>query len=159
MRKYVIFFLVILFFSACATTKTVYVPTESVHKIEYRDSVIRIVDTVKIEIPKEKIIEVVPQLDTSVLETKLAISTAYLDTDNKVIHHTLENKPNSLKTAIDTVVVIKTKTEYLEKPVIVEVEKEVKYIPKIYRYAMWFSLTVLLMIGLKLFSKFKGGLF
>lgn len=156
MRKYVFFFLVILFFSACATTKTVYVPTESVHKIEYRDSVIRIVDTVKIEIPREKIIEVVPQLDTSVLETKLAISTAYLDTDNKVIHHTLENKPNSLKTAIDTVVVIKTKTEYLEKPVIQEIEKPIKYVPKIFWVALWFSIGVIILIVLKLYLKFKG---
>lgn len=156
MKKSIIFLLITMLFSACAATKTVYVPAETVHKIEYRDSLIRVIDTVKVEIPKEKIVEVIPQIDTSRIETKIAYSVAYLDTDNKVIHHTLENKPEGLKTIIDTVVVIKTRTEYMEKPYIQEIEVPTPYIPKIFWAALWFSIGVIILIFLKLYLKFKG---
>lgn len=118
--------LILLFFVGCATTK--YIPVQGEHKIEIRDSIIRVVDTVTIEIPKEKIVEVIPQLDTSRLETKLAHSTAYLDRNKRTIHHTLEHKKTALKTQIDTVFVTQTRTEYKDKVVIEEVE--VPVIPK-----------------------------
>ena len=109
--------------------KTVYVPVQGETKIEIRDSLIRVVDTIRVEIPKERIVEVIPQLDTSRLETKLAISTAYLDTNKKTINHTLEHKKGALKTKIDTVFITQTKTEYVEKPIIETVEVEKPYIP------------------------------
>ena len=112
--------LILLFFVGCA--KTVYVPVQGEHKIEIRDSIIRVVDTVTIEIPKEKIVEVIPEVDTSYLETKLAHSTAYLDRNKRTIHHTLEHKKTALKTQIDTVFVTQTRTEYKDKVVIEEVE-------------------------------------
>lgn len=112
--------LILLFFVGCATTK--YIPVQGEHKIEIRDSIIRVVDTVTIEIPKERIVEVIPQLDTSRLETKLAHSTAYLDRNKRTIHHTLEHKKTALKTQIDTVFVTQTRTEYKDKVVIEEVE-------------------------------------
>ena len=109
--------------------KTVYVPVQGETKIEIRDSLIRVVDTIRVEIPKERIVEVIPQLDTSRLETKLAISTAYLDTNKKTINHTLEHKKGALKAKIDTVFITQTKTEYVEKPIIETVEVEKPYIP------------------------------
>lgn len=143
-------------FLLCGCTKQVYIPTDTKHIIEYRDSLIYLTDTLVVEIPKEIVKEIKPVIDTSRLETKIAFSEAYVDTVDMTLHHTLKNKPNSLKTAIDTVFVVKTKTEYLEKPVIVEVEKPVKYVPKIYKYSLWFSIGVLLFIGLKIYLKFKG---
>ena len=77
--------------------KTVYVPVQGEHTIEIRDSIIRVVDTVTIEVPKERIVEVVPEVDTSYLETKLAYSTAYLDRNKRTIHHTLEHKKTALR--------------------------------------------------------------
>lgn len=124
---FILILLLLSIISSCTVTK--YVPTEAVHKIEYRDSIIRIVDTVRVEIPKEKVVEVLPEIDTSYLEIKTARSTAFLDRSSKTIRHTLESKQNSLKAAIDTVVVIQTKTEYVEKPVIETVEVEKLYIP------------------------------
>lgn len=125
MKHLLIIFSIILM--GCA--KTVYVPVQGETKIEIRDSLIRVVDTIRVEIPKERIVEVIPQLDTSRLETKLAISTAYLDTNKKTINHTLEHKKGALKAKIDTVFITQTKTEYVEKPIIETVEIEKPYIP------------------------------
>lgn len=156
MKNLAIILAVAALFIGCAAQKTVYVPVEGQHKIEYRDSIIHITDTIKVEIPKEKIVEVVPQLDTSRLETKLAISTAFLDTTKRTINHTLEHKPTALKQAIDTVIVVQTKTEYLEKPTIVEVETPVKYVPTIYKYSLWFSIAIIAFVLRGIFLKIRG---
>lgn len=138
-------------------TKTVYVPTETIYKTEVRDSIIYFKDTIEVRIPEEKIVEVLPEIDTSFLETNIASSVAYLDRDNKTLHHTLENKPTSLKTVIDTVIVTKVVKEYLEKPYIQEIEVPTPYIPKIFWAALVFSIVVIIVIVLKIYLKFKGG--
>lgn len=154
MKNLAIILAVAALFIGCAAQKTVYVPVDGQHKIEYRDSIIHITDTIKVEIPKEKIVEVVPQLDTSRLETKLAISTAFLDTTKRTINHTLEHKPTALKQAIDTVIVVQTKTEYLEKPTIVEVETPVPYIPKGFWWLLGWAIFTLGIIIFRVWSKF-----
>lgn len=140
----------LLSINSCATTK--YVPVQGQHTIEIRDSIIRVVDTVTIEIPKEKIVEVIPEVDTSYLETKLAFSTAYLDRNNKTIHHTLEHKETALKTKIDTVFITHVKTEYKDKVVIEEVE-----VPVIPTWAWFVMMFAALMAGvtiMKIIGKF-----
>lgn len=145
--------LIICLMSLPSCAKTIYVPVQGEYRIEYRDSLIYLKDTVTVEIPKEKIVEVLPQIDTSYLETKLAHSTAFLDLDSKTIHHTLENKPNSLKTAIDTVVVVQTKTEYKDKVVIEEVE--VPVIPNwMWGVCIYAALTVGILL-MKIIGKFR----
>lgn len=155
MKKLIIVGLVLMVVFGCA--KTVYVPVQGETKIEIRDSLIRVVDTVTIEVPKERIVEVVPEVDTSYLETKLAYSTAYLDRNKRTIHHTLEHKKTALKTQIDTVFVTQTRTEYKDKVVIEEVEVPVKYVPKIYHISMYFSIAVIAFIIAYIIYKIKGG--
>lgn len=147
-----ILFILIFILMGCAT-KTVYIPTESKHRIEYRDSLIYLNDTVYVNVPYEKVLNIVP--DTSRLETSVAKSIAYLDTIQHKIHHTLENKNTAIKTVRDTVIVVQTKIEYLEKPVIQEVEKPTPYIPTIFWVSLWFSIAVIITILVKLFIKFK----
>ena len=143
--------LILLFFVGCATTK--YIPVQGETRIEIRDSIIRVVDTVTIEVPKEKIVTVIPEVDTSYLETKLAFSTAYLDRNNKTIHHTLEHKKTALKTQIDTVFVTQTRTEYKDKVVIEEVE--VPYIPNwLWGVCIYAALTVGILL-MKIIGKFR----
>lgn len=139
-----------MFLMGC--TKTVYVPVQGENIIEYKDSVIRVVDTVTIEIPKEKIVEVVPEVDTSYLETKLAYSMAYLDRNNKTINHTLEHKETALKAQIDTVIITQTKTEYKEKVVVEEVE--VPYIPKWAWIVMMYAALMAGVTIMKILGKF-----
>lgn len=141
--------------TACAATKTVYVPTQAETKIEYRDTTIYLRDTIRVEIPKEVIREVIPIVDTSILETSVAKSQAWIDTINKKLMHHLENKKTNLKAKVDTVVIVKTKNEYIEKPIIQEVEVPVKYIPKIYNYSLWFSIAVIAFILGRFILRFK----
>ena len=63
-----------------------------------------------------------------------------------------------IKYVYDTVVVTQIEKEYIEKPVIVEVEKPIPYIPKIYKLAMIFAIGVIVFFGIRLFIKLKGGL-
>lgn len=117
----------------CTTTK--YIPVQGEHKIEYRDSIIHLKDTITLYLEKERIVEIVSDIDTSRVETSVAKSTAYLDKENKKLIHEIENKP-SIKAKIDTVFVVVNKTEYIKEPVIQEVPIEVPYIP----YYAWIAI-------------------
>lgn len=139
----------------CAATKTVYVPTEAVTKIEYRDSLIYIRDTVKIEIPKEIVREVAPQVDTSRLETSVAISEAYLDTLDRKLHHTLKNKKTALEAKLDTIVRVEFVNQYLEKPIIQEVEVPTPYIPTFAWICIVFTCCSIVSIIMKIIMKFR----
>ena len=90
----------------------------------------RVKDTVYIELPVERIVEVIPELDTLKMETSVAEATAYLDVDRKQLRGELRNKKTQLPAKVDTLVIFKNKIEYLEKPVIQKVETPVPYIPK-----------------------------
>lgn len=146
-------FILTLMLAGCTTTKTVYVPSEREHIIVYMDSIIYLNDTIYVNVPYEKVQNIVP--DTSILETSVAKSIAYLDTTQHKIHHTLENKNTAIKKVRDTVIVVQTKTEYLEKPVIQEVEKPTPYIPTVFWISLWFSIAVIITISAKLFIKFR----
>lgn len=152
MRKFLTFFVITFLVTACAATKTVYVPTDAETIIEYRDTTIRVVDTIKVEVPREVIKEVMPIIDTSRLETSIAYSEAFIDTLDKKLHHTLRNKETALKGKLDTIVRVQYVNKYIEKEVINEVEVEVPYIPKwcwiIMMYAaLMAGITIMKIIG------------
>ena len=104
---------------SCGTIKEI--PVQTVEKVVYRDSLIYVNDTLTIPVPYEKIVEVLPEVDTSHLETSVAKSTAYLDTAKRKLHHTLEQK-GSIKYVHDTVHVVQYVDRIIEKDVPVEVE-------------------------------------
>lgn len=134
----------------CAGTKKIqYVPTQTEYRVEYRDSIIHIRDSIRVEVPKEVIREILPILDTSRLQTKVAQSIAYVDTLNRKLIHKLENKP-SFNTKIDTIVKVVYKTEYLEKPIITEVEVPKPYIPKIFWVLLIYAVGTIILFILKL---------
>ena len=113
-----ILFLILLLFVSCSTIK--YVP---VKETEYVTVTETLVDTViKWTPPIEKIVNETKDT-TSTVETSLAKSTATVS--NGTLHHTIENKKDSIKTKIVYKDKIITKTEYKEVPVEVEVEKKV----------------------------------
>lgn len=152
MKKILKFIWIIGIFLLWGCAKTVYVPAETIYKTEVRDSIIKITDTLRVEVPKEVIKEVLPIIDTSRLETKVAQSIAYVDTLNRKLIHKLENKP-SFNTKIDTIVKVVYKTEYLEKPVITEVEKEIPYVPTFAWICIIYSI---LSIGIKIYRLFRN---
>lgn len=133
MKKLVLSFFIIL---VSCSPKIVYVPTNTDTHIEYRDSVIYKVDTLKIAVPVETVKEVVPPMDTLKMETSVAEAKAWVDTTTNALKGVLKNKKTALS---QPQVVYKEKIQYrdslvkVEVPVPVEVEKVVKVVPWIYR--------------------------
>ena len=148
-----LFLLILLFvLVSCGTTK--YLPVQTIEKIEYRDSLIYIKDTITIPIEKEVIKEVIPSIDTSYLETSVAKSVAYLDTAKRQLHHTLTQE-GEVKTIIDTTHIITYIDRIVEKEVPVEVEVEKPYIPTFFWIVAIYAAIITLLIALKAYLKLK----
>lgn len=143
MKRALIFLVSAGLMTGCGATR--YIPVESTETV--RDTVILKPDTVRIEIPRERVVEAVPQLDTLNMETSVASAKAYLDTLTRTLKGSLENKPVELKKEIQTI----EKTKFVERKVEVPVEV-VKTKCRIPRWA-WISLMVnLALVGLGLFK-------
>ena len=110
--------LIILLLTSCSTIK--YIP---VKETEYVTVTETLVDTVIKWAPPIEKTDKETKDTTSTVETSLAKSTATVS--NGTLHHTIENKKDSIKTKIVYKDKIVTKTEYKEVPVEVEVEKKV----------------------------------
>lgn len=137
-----------LYFISCRTVKEV--PVQTIEKIIYKDTLVYIQDSIKVEVPYQVVKEVIPTMDTSYIKTSVAESIAYVDTAKKKLHHTLTQKGH-IAAKIDTVVHV----EYIEK--LVERETPIKVeVVKYKRDALfwvllgWAVLCVFL-VSLKLF--------
>lgn len=128
-RKILCFSLLYVLLCGCSTIKEV--PIQQIDRIEYRDSVVFVHDTISVPVPYEVVREVIPDIDTSYLETSVARSVAYLDKDKKQLSHTLEQK-GEVKTKYDTVIVVEYVDKYIEREIPVPVEVEKPYIPKFF---------------------------
>ena len=110
--------LFILLLTSCSTIK--YVP---VKETEYVTVTETLVDTVIKWMPPVEKADKETKDTTSTVETSLAKSTATVS--NGTLHHTIENKKDSIKTKIVYKDKIIKQTEYREVPVEVEVVKKV----------------------------------
>lgn len=146
---------ILLGIGGCSTVKHVkYVPIQTEERVEVRDSIVYVRDTVEIPIERQIIKEIIPSVDTSYLSTDLARSTAYLDTLERKIHHTLEQR-GTIKAKIDTFYLtkIEEKTVYKDRPV--EVEIPVKYVPSFYKFCLWWFIGCVILIALWIVMKLK----
>lgn len=144
---------ILLGICGCSTVKHVkYVPIQTEERVEVRDSLIYIRDTVTVEIPKEIVKEIVPTDTISILKTSVAVSEARLEQGH--LHHTLEQS-GTVKTKIDTFYLtnIKEKTVYKDRPV--EVEIPVKYVPSFYKFCLWWFIGSVILIALWIVMKIK----
>ena len=134
---------------SCGTPKYI-----TVTEKEYiKDTVLIKADTVKVEIPKEVVVNVVPQLDTLKMETSVAEAEAYLDTLTQTLKGQIKNKKTELQKEIQVV----EKTKFVERKVEVPVPYEVVK-KKTPRWAWWLlTIDACLLVGflLKLKSKFR----
>ena len=140
MRKILLFLLMVIMVS-CGVCRRQYIPVESKVDSIYIEKVVERIDTVEIEVPGEKVYVVA--VDSSHLETTVAISDAKIDS-NGVLHHTLKNKDVNLKKEIVYKDKIIEKKVEVEKEVPVEVEVPVKYVPDYYK---WINIIFWCMIG------------
>lgn len=142
----------LLLLTSCATTKIQQVPITNktidtvVIKELIRDTI------VKVKIEKEYI-EKTTRDTVSVLTTELATSTASITLDG--LHHTLEQKQQEIPTKIVYKDKIKEVVRVVEKEIPVEVIVEKKYIPQWCWYSLIGNIVITLLIGFRIYRKFR----
>lgn len=130
--KKVLLVLLMFFMVSCGICNRVqYVPVESKIDSVVIEKVVERLDTVKIPIPGERVYVVA--IDSSHLETAVAISDAKIDSTG-ILHHSLVNKDVNLKKEIVYKDKIIEKKVEVEKEVPVEVKVPVKYVPDYYKW-------------------------
>lgn len=162
------FIFIVCFFCcvfSCGSIKQV--PITNNTETIYRDSLIlrdstRIIDSIiYVSIPREKVMDIISQIDTSKLETSVAKSIAYIDTTSLLIVHSLENKDTVLKEKIvyKDRYITKTNTIYKDsiqtKEVPVEVEVVKTTYPKTYWWLLGFFVIMVGIFIVKIYLKFK----
>ena len=147
MKNILIILSFFLMIGCCASKHAIEVPVKEIVKIEYRDSLIHVKDTIYIQPPVEEKSNKTKE-DSSHLETSMAKSDAWIDVEGN-LNHTLENKDTPLKTIRDTIFVTQNIIEYKEKEVPIEVEIPKPYIPIIFWIAMCY---MVLSLGLKIYK-------
>ena len=145
MKRLLLFILLLL--TSCSTIK--YVP---VKETEYVTVTETLVDTVIKWAPPIEKIDKETKDTTSTVETSLAKSTATFS--NGTLHHTIENKKDSIKTKIVYKDKIVTKTEYKEVPVEVEVVKKV--VPVWCQWLLVINLLIVVGFIIRAYFKFKA---
>ena len=136
------------FLTGCSTPK--YLPSSNI-KIVSKDSLVINTKLVSIAIPNENHSIVTPT-KKSHLETSVATSDAEIDSLG-MLHHTLTNKKDSIRTKIQYVDKISYRDSIEIKEVPVEVEVKVPYIPKFHQFTFILFWIFVLFIVIKLLLK------
>lgn len=154
MLKKIIFIIFSILTVSCAAPKHAIVEKETIEKTVVKDSIIYR-DSI-VYLPKERIVEVVPQLDTLKMDIELASAKAYLDTSALVLKGELKSKESPKKQYIERIEYRdRTDTVYVSKPVPYEVEKPVKYVPSFYKFCLWWFIGSVILIALWIVMKLK----
>lgn len=143
-------FLVLLMVGCKTTKQTIITPKEHEIKV-FKDSVV-LRDSIII-IPIEKETDISNIKDTLTLETSLAIAKSWID--DSQLRGTILNKKqhqNRVTTLTKYVEVRDTIIKHIPQPY--EVIKEVKHVPKIYKYALIILCLILGFYGFKFYKKF-----
>ena len=144
MKRLLLFILLLL--TSCSTIK--YIP---VKETEYVTVTETLVDTVIKWVPPIEKVDKETKDTTSTVETSLAKSTATVSSGT--LHHTIENKKDSIKTKIVYKDKIITKTEYKEVPVEVEVEKKV--VPSWCWWLLGINILGAIVFAIRLYFRFR----
>ena len=134
--------------SGCSTPR--YLPSSNI-KIVSKDSLYIHTELVSVALPLESHTIVTPT-KKSHLETSVATSDASIDSLG-MLHHTLTNKKDSIKTKIQYIDKIVYRDSIETKEVPVEVKVPVPYIPKFYQFTFILFWIFVLFIIVKLLIK------
>lgn len=134
-----------LLINSCSTIK--YVPVNTTTTVTVKDTVILKDTLVLFNPPEETNNNIVLLQDTSVVETSLAVSVAYVDPITFDLKHTITNKPTPLPVQVQYPEHQKEKNSVTVKevPVKVEVEKEITP-PWAYRLIIYSTVLTLLVL-------------
>ena len=134
--------------SGCSSPR--YIPSSSNIRIIAKDSVFIHTELVSVAIPNES--HSIITKSKSHLETSVAESDAEIDSLG-LLHHTLTNKKDSLKSKIQYVDKIVYRDSIETKEVPVPVEVKVPYVPKFYKFTFAFFGIFVLSVIVKLLIK------
>lgn len=145
--------LFLIFLSSCSCFKNV--PREEIHYVQKDSTILKIVDSIRY-IPVERYVDIVHTYDTLKLETSLASSTAYVDTNTHTLKGKIENKKGVEKCyKIVEKYLEKCDTIFVKVPVTVEVVKEKKVVPKFFWGTFVYAVLVTLLFAVKIYLKFR----
>ena len=136
--------------SGCSSPR--YIPSSSNIRIIAKDSLFVQTKLISVALPLESHTIVTPT-KRSHLETSVATSDAEIDSLG-LLHHTLVNKKDSIKTKIQYVDKIVYRDSIEVKEVPVEVKVPVRYIPKFHQFTFILFWVFVLFIVIKLLIKF-----
>lgn len=137
----------------CGTQKHVVIETQTV--TNYIDSIAWHDSTIFTVVPVEVYKDYTGMLDTLNLETSTAKAQAFLDTTDKVLKGTIENKNTPIPTKIKWKEKIVYRDSVVTKEVPVEVVKEVTHIPGSYWWFLGFSILCVIYFGVRIYFKLK----
>ena len=133
--------------SGCSSPR--YIPASNI-KIVSKDSLVVRTELISVALPLES--HSIITKSKSHLETSVATSDASIDSLG-LLHHTLTNKKDSIKTKIQYVDRIVYRDSIETKEVPVEVPVPVRYIPKFYQFTFILFWIFVLFIVVKLLKK------
>ena len=140
--------LIALLLTACGTPKKLTTTQQDSTRIEIRETVIYVPDTVFVEIPAQTA-ERTTQDSTSHLENDYALSDARINPDGS-LYHDLKTKPQEKPVPIEKPVERKDsiiyRTQYIYREVTVEVERELSWWEKTQIYGFWGLVVILLIV-------------
>ena len=140
--------LIALLLTACGTPKKLTTTQQDSTRIEIRETVIYVPDTVFVEIPAQTA-ERTTQDSTSHLENDYALSDARINPDGS-LYHDLKTKPQEKPVPFDKPVERKDsiiyRTQYIDREVTVEVERELSWWERTQIYGFWSIVIVLLVV-------------
>lgn len=135
--------------TGCSTPK--YLPSSNI-RIVSKDSLVIHTELISVALPLES--HSIITKKKSHLETSVAVSDAEIDSLG-LLHHTLVNKKDSLKTKIQYVDKIVFKDSITTKEVPVEVKVPVRYVPKFHQFTFILFWIFVLFVVIKVIRKFK----
>lgn len=118
--------LVVLALVGCCPCKHLATSTTDSTRVEIRERIVKVRDTVVVELPAERV-EVITPDTTSTVQTSLATSTATVS--GGVLTHSIENKQGSIRKPTEARVEVRDSIIYRNRQTteIVEVERELTW--------------------------------
>lgn len=140
--------LIALLLTACGTPKKLTTTQHDSTRIEIRENTVYVRDTIFFEVPAQTA-ERTTQDSTSHLENDYALSDARINPDGS-LYHDLKTKPQKKPVPFDKPVEKKDsiiyRTQYIDREVTVEVERELSWWEKTQIYGFWGLVVILIIV-------------
>lgn len=154
MKRAIITLIAALAIGGCTTIRYVPIQGETIVK----DSLIveTRIDTVKVQLPPEKVRDWTGLTGVLEMETSVAISRSWVDTTKGILTGELVNKEKPLDVAVPSTHTLEKKDSVIYKEVPIEVEKIEYRTPKWAWYSLVINILGLMLGALVIYLKVKG---